>query len=217
VLKSHLPLLGVALLGVASLARADMIYTLNLGGSCCGAGPFGSITLHSVDADTVMVTETLIPGNVFAVSGAGASLEFTVNEAFTYVPGSLTTGFTSGSGGSASPFGSFGSFVDCTSTSVCGNGTSPPQFGGPLSFEITNAGGLSASNFVANAGGDFFASDIGVPKTGGGFTTGNVASNSGVSQSPPPPGAPEPSTMILLAVGSVGMFFVKKRFAAVKR
>ena len=91
-LKSHLPLLGVALLGVASLARADMIYTLNLGGSCCRCGTFGSITLHSIGADTVMVTETLIPGNAFAVSGAGASLEFTVDEAFTYVPGTLTTG-----------------------------------------------------------------------------------------------------------------------------
>src|ERR1700761_9500170 len=134
-----------------------MIYTLNAGGSCCGTGPFGSITLHSIDADTVLVTETLAPGDVFAVSGAGASLEFTINEAFSYVAGTMTTGFTSGSSGSAAPFGSFGSFVDCTSSAVCGNGTSPPQFSGPLLFEVFSAAGLTAANFVAN-GGYFFAS-----------------------------------------------------------
>jgi hypothetical protein len=193
-----------------------MIYTLNSGGTCCGTGPFGSITLHSIDADTVMVTETLTSGDVFAVSGAGASLEFNVNEAFSYVPGSLTTGFTSGSNGTASSFGSFGFFVDCTSSLVCGNGTSPPQFTGPLSFEIYSAAGLTAANFVSNTNGYFFASDIGVPKTGGGFSTGDVASNLGVSQSPPP-STPEPSTMIMLTVGSLALLLVRKRLLAGKK
>ena len=209
--KRCIHLLGWGIIGFSALARADMIYTLNLGGSCCGTGPFGTITLHTVDADTVMVTETLAAGDVFAVSGAGKSLAFNIDEAFTIVAGSLTTGFTSGSSTSSSPFGNFSSFVDCTSSAVCGNGTSPPQFSGPLSFSVFNAAGLTTADFIANAGGDFFASDIGVPKTGGGFNTGNVASNSGVQQSPPPPTAPEPGSMILLGLGSVAMFVAKKR------
>ncbi|HEY3835262.1 MAG TPA: PEP-CTERM sorting domain-containing protein, partial [Bryobacteraceae bacterium] len=166
-------------------------------------------TLTSVNADTVMVKETLASGEVFAVSGAGKSLAFNIDEAFTIVAGSLTSGFTSGSSTSSSPFGSFSSFVDCTSTTVCGNGTSPPTFSGPLSFEVFNAAGLTPSDFISN-GTAFFASDIGVPKTGGGFNTGNVASDSGVSLAPPP-STPEPSTMILLGLGSFAMFVVKKR------
>ena len=196
----YLGLAGLGLMALASAARADMIYALDLPGTCCTGNDFGTITLHPVDADTVQVTLALPAGEVFAVTGAGRSLEFTIDEAFSYVAGSLTNGFIgSTSGDSAPPYGSFGSYVDCST--ACGNGTSPPQFSGPLTFEVFNGAGLSPSDFIAKSGGHFFAADIGQPTGGGNYSTGNVASDLGVSPDPPPPTTPEPASIVLLATG----------------
>jgi hypothetical protein len=192
------------LMGLTSAARADLTYTFDNGGSCCGTGPFGTVLLHVIDADTVKVTETLGAGEVFAVGGAGNSLSFNVDEAFTYVPGTLTAGFTTGTSGKASPFGTFGAFVECGPT-VCGNGTSPPEFSGPVTFELTNATGLTPADFISN-GSAFFAADIGVPKAGGGFSTGNVAADKA-------PAVPEPKgTVFLFTSGlAVALWMFKKR------
>src|ERR1035438_5377986 len=162
---------------LAPVAKADLFYTLNLSG-CCGSGPFGVVDLHQVNANTVQVTETLAAGNAFeGAPSSAASLSFDIDKTFSYVSSTLTAGFTSGGANTSAPFGSFGFFVDCTDGTVCGSGTNPPLFHGPLTFEITNASGLLLSDFVANAGGYYFASDIG--RLDGEFLIpGSVANNS---------------------------------------
>jgi len=204
----YIQILG--LMSLMPLAHADVIYTFDQGGSCCGTGIFATLTLHSVDADTVMVTETLTPGNVFAFTGAGSALDFNIDKSFSIVPGTLTTGFSLGGSDSPSPFPSFTSSISCTSPCIFGSGSSAPNFFGPLSFEVTNPTGLSTSDFVASTGGVFFASDIGIPKNNG-FTTGNVGALAGLPHDPPPPGVPEPSSMILLATGLGAVVMGKNR------
>jgi hypothetical protein len=186
-------LIAMALVVLASTAKADLSFTLNDGGSCCTSGPFPTVTLHAINADTVQLTETLPTGDVWAITGAGESLGFNLDESFTFVAGSFSSGFGVGAApAKASPFPYLSDGVDCTVSSICGKGTSK-NFNGVLQFEVTNAGGLTPLDFT-NSSGDYFASDIGVPKTGGGFSTGNVATDT--------PGTfaatPEPGSVVLL-------------------
>jgi hypothetical protein len=192
-IRNFWPIASVALLILASTARADTMFTLTDGGSCCGTGTFATVVLHVVDADTVQVTETLTTGDVWAISGAGESLGFNVDESFSFVVGSFSSGFGPGAApAKASPFSDFSSGVDCTVSSICGSGTNK-TFSGELQFEVTNAGGLTPSDFT-NSSGDYFASDIGVPKGEGKFSTGNVAGDT----SGTPSSVPEPASMFLL-------------------
>jgi hypothetical protein len=183
--------------------HADFIFNLNQTGIAgFSSGPtYATVDLHQVDPFTVLVTENLATGDVFAVTGAGDSLEFTIDKSFSYLAGSMSSGFTGyTSGDSASGYGSYGSYVKCTS---CGSGTSSPRYSGPLSFEVYNAGGLLLTDFVANNDGYYFASDIGLSKGGDSYATGVVASNIDAA-------TPEPSAVVLMST-CAGLFLVKLR------
>jgi hypothetical protein len=188
------------------MAQASTItYTLNLDGcsSGCGAPPYGSVQLDDgSNSGTVTVTLTLAPDIVFAGSGAGDALEF--NLANPAVAGlSITPADTLNydlgpAPNTASAFGEFTNSIACI-TCQGGQAGNPP---GPLVFTVTATGGISLSDFVANSGGYFFASDIAALLPGG-TKTGNVAaSDPGVL-------APEPST-ILLTLGGFGLVGLAK-------
>jgi hypothetical protein len=192
-----------------SLARADVIFTLNQSQSN-GSGPFATILLHELgDGITVQVTETLFPGEVFA-HASGETLEFNVDVPVSYVPAFFPSGFTTGVNDTASPFGTFSNFISCIP--ICGNGTSPPQYSGPLTFQVFNSAGLRISDFIPNGSGYYFASDIGVSDGKGGFNTFNVATSvPGVPG--PPPNVPEPTSVVLIATGlACGELFRRRRF-----
>jgi hypothetical protein len=188
-------------------AQADIMYKLDNGGSCCSGSPFATVTLKAIDGNTVQVTEDLAPGNVWAITGAGESLGFNVDKAFSFVLTSFSEGFGVGKAPSkASPFANFSAGVDCTDSAVCGSGTSA-QFAGELQFEIFNASGLTPLDFT-NSNGEYFASDIGVPKAGGGFSTGNVATDTpGTTINPPNQlsAVPEPGSIILFGTILAGL------------
>ena len=147
-------------------------------GSTLGAGTYGNVDVETITSTEVSVTLTLTAGEVFAVTGAGDALNFdlTGNPDITAAISGLTSGFTATSTTSGQSIHSDGSghweySIDCTS---CGNGTSSPTLSGPLTFDITLAGGITAASFIANDDSNHFAADIGVPKNGGGFSTGVV-------------------------------------------
>jgi hypothetical protein len=219
-LKRLLLLSSVVVLAAAPFAKADAIGTtavfqLTLDGctGTCGTSPFGTVTLVQTATGVVTVTETLkatTPAEGFVATGAGESLDWnlTGNPAITI--GFLTSGFGVTGATSASIFGNFEYSVSCAGIS-CGPGASVTN-PGPLSFTVTDAAGVNVSNFIGNAGGFFFASDI----LGVNGNTGNVASGPGTVT---PPAVPEPSSLLLFGTGLAAAAGLARRrmVSAIKR
>lgn len=192
----------VCLAGVLSVSvgqASTISYTLHIDGCSgggCGAPPYGSVLLDDGgNSGTVTVTLTLGQNIVFAGTGAGDALEFNLSDpsadGLTITP-TDTTNFDLGPApDNASTFGSFTNSITCTTCSG-GNSGNPP---GPLVFTVTSTDGVSLSDFVANSGGYFFASDIAALLPGG-TKTGNVAAD-GPDLIP----TPEPATLLLTLGG----------------
>jgi hypothetical protein len=192
-------LLTCAVLSPAALAD---VYTLTVddcsGG--CGTPPFGTVTVvQGSNSNTVDITVALESGEVFATSGAGAALGFNISGAPAVTIGNLSSGF--GVGPTSAHLDGTGTFdytVECTS---CGNGTSAPNYTGPLSFTVSASGGLAPSDFIANTNGYFFSVDIGSGCTNIGSqnvscqSTGDVGSTGSVS--------PEPDAAVLYGTGLI--------------
>jgi hypothetical protein len=189
------PLLFVGLSAVASGAHA-LSFSLTEDGCTggCGAAPYGTVDVtQGVDANTVNFNVTLNAPNKFvSTGGPHHALAFSIagNPAVTIA--SLPDGFVVGPAPATSaPFGDFLYSIDCPG---CGPGASNAK-PGPLTFTVFSAGGLSPDDFIANAGGFYFAADI-IGATG---NTGNVAA------------VPEPTTLVLLTSGLVGLAAAGRR------
>jgi hypothetical protein len=175
--------------------------TCPLNGGQCGATVFGTVTLQQ-SGTSVIVSETLANPYVFAATGAGDALVFSLSSTRTGVTlSNITAGFEVVQSPKGVPYGTFGFGVDYTSVHGA-HSTNATSF----SFTVSAGNGVSVSDFILNDAQYYFASDIGIPAGGGSYTTGNVASQgSGVSS------VPEPAAVALLGMGFLMLGLVRRR------
>jgi len=204
-------LLAALTVAAVSPARADTLtYDLTqcfMTGGCPTAGPYGTVTVSSVNTTEVLVQLQLAPGEVYNVAagnGAGKPLLFdiagdpvvsvtNVTSPFTFTRRLMTM---------ADGTGQWDYFIGCT-TSACGAGTSG-QVSTPISFDVTLASGITPASFVKNANGFYFASDIGIPTGGGNYVTGDVAA-------PNASAVPLPPAAVLFCSGLLACFALMRR------
>ena len=157
-LKKRLDIILFALVALFSLAAApnasasSITFILTDGSHCsgtCAPGPFGTITVSSVNANTVDVLASLNPGNRFVDTGGGhEALTWDILGHPAITIGPLPEGFEIGPVNDGVPgMGSFYYSIDCPG---CGPGASHAK-GGSLEFTITVAGGLTPEMFIRTA------------------------------------------------------------------
>ena len=207
---------GLAMMAVyAAPASADLLFTLNIDGCSGGCGstgipPFGTITLHQVDANTVQITETLVPGVEFVNTGAGDAIVFNTTKAVTLT--NISSGFSQDPSGPPIHVGFFGNFDYGILCSGCGSGGSSP-LPGPLTFTAADGGSLSISDFIGNSGGFYFAADIINENAPGTTKPTGVVGTSGpdvltVTLTRP---VPEPATLALFGAGLLALGLARRR------
>ena len=220
-------LAAVAVIGVTAVAapaEADTFTftSCHISGSTCEGGSitspgFGSVTLTQ-SGTSVNFDVTLINGNRFVETGAGAgelflfndaiagstitNLTATLNGATVSITGGLS-GFTNLAPVHADGTGDFTASVECTLASSC-NGGSTPNIN-DLHFTVTNA--TLAQLETANANGNLFVADILC-----GATQPQCAGLTGdVDVSTPGTRVPEPATLAIFGTALAGLGLVTLR------
>jgi hypothetical protein len=224
-MKIHTILVGAVcavILAFSQNAKADFVSLLNSPNDAISpyAGPYGTVTVHLVDADTATVTFTSLTnrGNIY-LFGDGSTAAVNVNATtftITNITGSNAgTGFTNlatdysvvnppGSS-NVDGHGSFNGVIDTFDGFKHAVDT--------LSFTLTNTGGTwadDASVLIANSDGFDAAAHIFVTASPAVQSNGAIAT--GFAGEGPQPTPDAGATACLLGLGLAGLAGIRARF-----
>jgi hypothetical protein len=191
--------------GMAAPASASTVYDLDvISASNIGTGNQGTVTLTQNGANEVDVVVSLVPG-VLLVNSGGPHTPFVfdlasaVSSAIVTVTSTNNPSFVAASGSQqATPDGTFTNGIAYNGSNGGGHG-SP----GPLDFSVTDASGITLSDFIANGDGFFFAADV----LGTGGNTGTVGANVALSTTPLPAALP----LFAGGLGLLGLFSRRRK------
>jgi hypothetical protein len=216
-LRAVLAAAFMVLCGGSAGHASTVNYSLNTVISCCGAGPFGTVTVTDTGAGpfgTVTVTDIsggiqidaqLNQGYLFVHGGQDASFGFTLNGISSVSFQNLTSSWTAVSSNAGNLHldgaGNFGYGIVAPGTNASQASASS------VSFQVL-ASNLSIENLIASTGGGvtaIFAADIGQCADGTCASNNFTNNGTGFVATTGPMATPLPGTLSLLLSGLAGL------------
>ena len=196
------------------------MFSIDTSNGCCGAGPWGMVSLTANGPGEVDVTVSLLNSNQFVWGGQAGAFAFNLDLpasdiSISVSAASVAAGFSGlvvGNGTQTQHMANFGNFdYAITGDANHTNGDSQP-IGPVLTFAVVDSQGIATSDFnvySSNGTAAFFSGDIFAP----GVDATGIVGTADPSSVVPSTATPEPGTLMLSGAALVALGLLKRKQA----